>query len=197
MDKYNFDVEVNSLRSNYRTFKKYLLWMIFANLTLVVALVINLNREKIILVPQVSPEYKLWVTKSQVSPEYLNAMSRDALDLLLNITPNNVNAQHQELIKIVAPQYRAYLQGKLVDIAKQITQNNLSQNFYIENIRILDHSNVVYVDGNLNQYIDKNSASSNRQIYKVTFGVQNYSVQIKNIELIPENDHQLRELKHA
>jgi type IV conjugative transfer system protein TraE len=197
MDKFNFDAEINTLRSNYKTFKKYLLWMIGANLVLVLALVFNLNREKIILVPQVTPEYKMWITKYQASPEFLNTLSRNKLDLLLNITPNNVNAQHQELIRSVAPQYRAELQSKLAEIAKQITQNNLSQNFYIESIRIVNGGNVVYVEGILNQYIDKNMSSSAHQIYKLTFGVSNYAVQINNIELIPDNDQQLRDLKNA
>lgn len=197
MDKYNFDAEVNSLRSNYQTFKKYLLGMIIANVILVLALVFNLNREKIILTPQVAPEYKMWITKSQVSPEYLNALSRNVLDLLLNITPNNVNAQHQELIRLVVPKYRAELQSKLAEIAKQLTQNNLAQNFYIESIRVVNGGNIAYVEGSLNQYIDKNLSSSNRQIYKLTFSVSNYAVQINNIELIADNDPQLRDLQHG
>ena len=194
MDKFNFDAEVNSLRSNYQTFKKYLLWMIIANVVLVLALFFSLNREKIVLVPEVAPEYKIWLTKSQASPEYLNTLSRNTLDLLLNITPNSVSAQHNELMKLVAPKYHAELEFKLGEIAKQIIQNNLSQNFYIQNIRIINKSNVVYVDGDLNQYIDKNMSKSTRHIYKLAFGVHNYNVQIDNIELIPENDPQLRDL---
>lgn len=197
MDKFNFDAQVNSLRANHQAFKKYLIWMIIANVVLVLALVYSLNREKIILVPDVAPEYKIWVTKSQVSPEYLNTLSRNTLDLLLNITPNSVSAQHNELLKLVAPKYHDELQSKLGDIAKQIIQNNLSQNFYIQNIRIINKSNIVYVEGNLNQYIDKNLSKATLHIYKLTFGVNNYNVQINNIELIPENDPQLRDLNNG
>lgn len=196
MDKYNFDVEINTLKTNYQTFKKYLLYMIIANILLVIALVFNINREKIVLSPQVAPEYKLWIKKSQASPEYLNSLGRNALDLLLNITPNNVNAQHQELMRMIVPQYRNELQFKLSEIAKQIVQNSLAQNFYIENIRIINSTNIVYIRGTLNQYIDKNSFTSNIQTYKLTFEVNNYMVQLKNIELIPESDPQLRELHH-
>ncbi len=192
MDKYNFDVEIKALKNNYQIFKKYLLWMIIANVILVIALVFNINRETIVLSPQVAPEYKLWIKKSQASPEYLNSLSRNTLDLLLNITPNNVNAQHQELMRMVVSQYRNELQFRLTEIAKQISQNSLAQNFYIENIRIINDSNTVYIRGMLNQYIDRNVFSSNIQTYKLTFVVNNYMIQLQNIELIPENDPQLR-----
>lgn len=163
--------------------------MIVANIVLVISLIANVNREKIVLTPQIAPEFKLWIKKSEASPEYLNSLSRNVLDLLLNITPNNVSAQHQELMRMVIPQYRNELQFKLGAIAKQITQNSLAQNFYIENIRII--SNTVYIRGTLNQYIDKSAFNSTMQTYKLTFVVSNYMVQIKNIELVPENAPQL------
>ena len=197
MDKNNFDAQLNNLRTNHQTFKRYLGFMITANIILVVALLFSLNREKIVLVPQTAPEFKLWVSKSQVSPDYLNTLSRNVLDLLLNITPNSVAAQQQELMRLVAPKYRDDLQLRLADINRQITQNNLSQNFYIENIRIVNNSNVVYVEGDLNQYIDKNVANTTRQTYKLTFGVNNYYVQLQNVELISNSDPQLRDINHG
>lgn len=196
MDKFNFDAQINALRGNYQTFKKYLLLMILANIILVITLVFSMNRERVVIVPQVAPEYKMWLKTSQASPEYLNVISRNMLDLLLNISPHNVNAQHQELLRMVTAKYRAELQAKLTDIAKQIIQNNLSQNFYIENIRIINGSNIAYVRGTLNQYIDKNMAKSFTQTYKLTFGVNNYLAQLNNIELIPDNDPQLRDVKN-
>lgn len=193
MDKSNFDAELNALKRNYYVFKKYLLLMIISNVILVIALVFNTNREKVVLMPQVAPEYKMWINKSLASPEYLTILSRNVLDLLLNITPDSVKAQHQELMHIITPKYRAELQLKLTEIDKQITQNNLSQNFYIENIKIFNKDNVVYIRGVLNQYIDKNSASATQQIYKLVFIVQNYLPELTSIELIPANDPQLRD----
>ncbi len=170
--------------------------MVGCNAILVLALVFNINRERVVLVPQVSPEYKMWIKKTQVSPEYINTLSRNVLDLLLNVTSKNVNAQYQELMRIIAPKYRAELQAKLTDIAKQIIQNNLSQNFYIENIRIVNGTNIVYIRGLLNQFIDSNNSNSKQQTYKLTFAVKNYMVELNNIELIPDNDPQLRDLKN-
>ena len=193
MDKTNFDAEINSLRSNHRIFKSLLKWMICSNVILVLGLLYSLNREKVILVPQVAPEYKIWVKKAQVSPEYLNVLSRNLLDLLLNVTPNSVLAQQKELIENVSPQYREELNAKLTEIAKQITQNNLSQNFYITSIRVASSTNVVFVRGTLNQYLEKNLSNSSFQTYKLTFSVHNYMVSLTNVEQLPENDPQLRE----
>jgi hypothetical protein len=94
---------------------------------------------------------------------------------------------------MVAPKYRATLKNKLTDIADQLTKNNLSQNFYIQSIRIRKGKPIVYITGTLNQYIDKNSASETTQIYKLTFNVSNYNVQLENIETLEQNDPQLRD----
>lgn len=193
MEKRLSDQEMLILQSKYKSTKKYLNWMIVSNVILAGVLAFNINREKLVVVPQVAPEFKMWIEKSQVSNEYLVAMSRNILDLLLDITPSNVSAQQQALLNMVAPKYRAALKSKLDDIADQLTKNNLSQNFYIQNIRIRKGKPIVYITGTLNQYIDKNSASETTQIYKLTFTVSNYNVQLENIETLEPNDPQLRD----
>ena len=193
MERRLSDQETLVLQSKYKSIKKYLNWMIVSNVILAGVLAFNINREKLIVVPQVAPEFKMWIEKSQVSDEYLVAMSRNVLDLLLDITPSTVSAQQQALLNMVAPKYRATLKSKLDDIAEQLTKNNLSQNFYIQSIRIRKGKPIVYIAGTLNQYIDKNSASETTQIYKLTFTVSNYNVQLENIETLEQNDPQLRD----
>ena len=194
MDKFNFDDKLNSLERNYITFKRLLLVSMLGNLVLVFILLTMINKEKIILVPQVAPEDKLWIAQAQVSNEYLSALSRNIVDLMLSITPSNVEAQHQELLKLIASKYQADLKTKLSNISKVITQNNISQNFYIQNIKIIHGKNIVYINGGLNEYIDKTLASTTNQIYKLSFIVGNYSVQLVNFELVNEKDDQLRGL---
>jgi type IV conjugative transfer system protein TraE len=194
MDKFNFDDKLNSLERNYITFKRLLLVSMLGNLVLVFILLATINKEKIILVPQVAPEYKLWIAQTQVSNEYLSVLSRNIVDLMLSITPSNVEAQHQELLKLIASKYQADLKTKLSNISKVITQNNISQNFYIQNIKIIHGKNIVYINGSLNEYIDKTLASTTNQIYKLSFIVGNYSVQLVNFELVNEKDDQLRGL---
>lgn len=197
MEKKKFDKAVADSRSNSSMLKKYLMGMVVSNVILVLALVFNINRERVVIVPQISPEFKMWISKSQVSPEYLNILSRNMLDLLLNITPNSVNSQQKELLTSIDPKYRDVLQAKLTDISSQLIQNNLSQNFYIDSIRVLTKGNIVYAKGTLIQYIDKTMSNSSQQIYKLSFNVSNYKVKLTNIELIPANDPQLREIKNA
>lgn len=193
MERRLSDQESLLLQSKYKSTKKYLNWMIVSNVILAGVLAFNNNRERIVISPQVAPEFKMWVEKSQVSNEYLVVMSRNVLDLLLDITPSTVLAQQQALLNMVAPKYQAALKSKLDDIAEQLTKNNLSQNFYIQSIRIRKGKPIVYITGTLNQYIDKNSASETTQIYKLTFTVSNYNVQLENIETLEPNDPQLRD----
>ncbi len=195
MDRLNFDDRLNSLHSNQTLFKRLLVLMIGANVILSLVLCSTINKEKIILVPQVAPEYKLWISQNQVSNEYLSQLSRNVLDLMLNITPENVTAQHQEILHLVTPKYTASLKDKLSKIAKLITTNNISQNFYISNVKILHSKNTVYIVGTLNEYIDQTLVSTTNKIYKLSFAVNNYGVSLNNFELINDNAPELRDIR--
>ena len=195
MDKYNFDEKINTIMRNHLLFKRLVFIEIIAIIILLLILGSVINKKIVILVPQVAPEYKLWVGQSQVSNEYLTTLSRNVMDLMLNITPYNVDAQHQEILNIVASEYQAPLKAKLLNIAKIIHENNISQNFYIEKISIIHDKSVVYISGNLNEYIDKTLASVVNQIYKLTFKASNYGVSLVNFELIDDKDPQLKDIR--
>jgi type IV conjugative transfer system protein TraE len=192
MDKYNFDEKINTVMRNHLLFKRLVFIEIIAIIILLLMLWFNINKKIVVLVPQVAPEYKLWVGQSQVSNEYLTTLSRNVLDLMLNITPYNVDAQHQEMLNIVSSEYQAHLKSKLSNIAKIIHENNISQNFYIEKISIIHNKNIAYINGNLNEYIDKTFSAVSNQTYKLTFKVSNYGVKLMNFELIDDKDQQLK-----
>lgn len=195
MDKYNFDEKINTIMRNHVLFKRLVFIEIIAIIILLLILGSVINKKIVVLVPQVAPEYKLWVGQSQVSNEYLTTLSRNVMDLMLNITPYNVDAQHQEMLNVVASEYQAPLKAKLSNIAKIIHENNISQNFYTEKISIIHDKSVVYISGNLNEYIDKTLASVVNQIYKLTFKVSNYGVRLVNFELIDDKDPQLKDIR--
>ncbi len=195
MDKLTFEQQLTKLKNNYQTFKRYLGGMILANVVLALGLVYSIFHERIVMSPFMSPEYKMMVSNSKASPEYLNLLSRNVLDLLLNITPNNVQAQQSELMTMVDSKYRDELQSKFIDIGTQVKSNNLSQNFYVQTIKIINKPNVVFVTGTLNQYIDKNVSSSTRQNYKLTFIINNYIPKIAGVEQLADNDPQMKELR--
>ena len=153
MDKFNFDKQLNTLERNHGLYRRLVIIMFVINIGLIFVLNKTVGQEKIILVPQVAPEYKLWVSSSQVSNEYLAVLSRNVMDLLLNVTPVNVQAQHKELLNIIAPQYQASLKSQLTKISGPLEQNNISQNFYISNIKIVKGKPIVYIYGTVNDYL--------------------------------------------
>lgn len=195
MDKLTFEQQIKNLKKGYQLFKKYLGWMVLANVVLAFGLVYSIFHERVVMSPVMAPEYKMMITNNKASPEYLNLLARNILDLLLNITPNNVQAQQNELMTLVDSKYRDELQSKLMDIATQVKTNNLSQNFYVQTIKIINKDNVIYVMGTLNQYIDKNISSSKHQNYKLTFIINNYIPKIAGIEQLADNDPQMKELR--
>lgn len=197
MDKFNFDVKLNNYEKNEVLYKKIVLGQLILNIILVIWLIVAYAHEKIILVPEVAPEDKIWVTNSQVSNEYLNTIGRNVMDLLLNVTPEDVDSQHKELLGMVASKYRPVLMPKLAELAKNIKENNISQNFYIDSIRIIQDSGVVYVNGELREYIDNTLSHSTTQIYRLNFKVQNYRTVLQGFELVPADDPQLKDLQNA
>lgn len=195
MDKKTFDEELNSLREAVKTKSRNEKLLVIGNVILAGVLALNYNKERIVQVPTMAPQYKMMISNNKASPEFLDAMSRNILDLLLDITPNNVQAQQNMLISMAEPKYRDELQSKLMDIASQIKSNNLSQNFYIQSVKIVNKPNVVFVTGTLNQYIDKNIANSTRVNYKLTFSIKNFNATIAGIEQLADNDPQMKELR--
>ncbi len=195
MQKKTFEDEINSLRSSVKTKARNEKLLVISNVILAGIVAFIFNHERVVMVPAMAPEYKMMISSDKASPEYLDNYSRTILDLLLNITPNNVQAQQNMLIGMVDPKYRDELQDKLIEIGSQVKGNNLSQNFYIQNIRIINKPNVVFVTGTLNQYIDKNIATSKKINYKLTFNVRNYNARLTGIEQLADNDPQMKELR--
>lgn len=195
MQKKTFEDEINSLRSSVKTKTRNEKLLVISNVILAGVVAFSFNHERVVVVPAMAPEYKMMISSDKASPEYLDNYSRTILDLLLNITPNNVQAQQNMLIGMVDPKYRDELQDKLIEISSQVKGNNLSQNFYIQNIRIINKPNVVFVTGTLNQYIDKNIATSKKINYKLTFNVRNYNARLTGIEQLADNDPQMKELR--
>lgn len=195
MQKKTFEDEINSLRSSVKTKARNEKLLVISNVILAGIVAFSFNYERVVVVPAMAPEYKMMISSDKASPEYLDNCSRTILDLLLNITPNNVQAQQNMLIGMVDPKYRDELQDKLIEIGSQVKGNNLSQNFYIQNIRIINKPNVVFVTGTLNQYIDKNIATSKKINYKLTFNVRNYNARLTGIEQLADNDPQMKELR--
>jgi len=113
---------------------------------------------------------------------------------MLNVTPDNVDAAHQEVLKFIASKHEALIKSKLANIAKIIHENNISQNFFINTVKIIHNKNTVFIRGTLAEYIDQTLASQVGQIYKLTFKVQNYGVQLDTFELINNNDPQLKDI---
>lgn len=195
MQKKTFEDEINSLRSSVKIKARNEKLLVISNVILAGVIAVTFNHERIVTVPAMAPQYKMMISNDKASPEYLDNYSRNILDLLLNITPNNVQAQQNMLIGMVDPKYRDELQSKLIDIANQVKSNNLSQTFYIQQVRIINKPNVVFVTGMLNQFIDKNIANSKRVNYKLSFNVSNYNARLTGIEQLADNDPQMKELR--
>ncbi len=192
MDKNRYSDKLEIQDKQIKKQASIIKYLIGANIILGLTIATNYNREKIVISPQVAPEYKMFVTKGSASDTYLSALSRNVLDLMLNITPENADAQKSAIMDITAPDLRPSLTDKLNKIISSIKENNLSQNFYIENIQTIQGKNIVFVKGELYQYINGDTAAKTPQMYKLTFKVNNYNVQLTDVSLAQADDELLK-----
>jgi len=192
MDKKVFESHKSSIAKNNHLFRRVIMLLTLTILVLVISLMMCINREKIILVPQVSSETKMWVSSTEVSNEYLTMLSRNIIDLMFNLTPDNVVAQHKEVLRFVSSQNTKVMTNKLAAIEELITKSNISQNFFIKEIRIINKKHIVYVSGELKEYIDTTLSSNVTQIYKLDFKVSDFGALLDDFALIKPDDPQLK-----
>ncbi|HFF9746724.1 TPA: TraE/TraK family type IV conjugative transfer system protein, partial [Klebsiella pneumoniae] len=107
--------------------------------------------------------------------------------LRLNVTPETVDAQHQQLLRYVLPASQNSLKVHLAEDAKRIKDNNVNSTFYMTSMRAWPAEN--RVDSRI--YFDQNGVLSKR------FGLTAVPVRITpapsgerlNIETFPPVPH--------
>lgn len=98
------------------------------NVLLFFAMFVVITHERIVIVPPVI-EKPLWVTSSQVSPEYLSEMSLFFANLRLNVTASNAASQRDILLRFIDPQHYNEIKSDLLNEGEALKKNHVATAF--------------------------------------------------------------------
>lgn len=93
------------------------------------------------------------VSQNQADASYIEQLGLSFIALRLNVTPETVDAQHEQLLRYVAPGAQNSLKVQLAADARRIKENNVNATFYMTSVRAWPAENRVDIRGELKTWI--------------------------------------------
>ncbi|TWY00960.1 type IV conjugative transfer system protein TraE [Klebsiella pneumoniae] len=109
------------------------------------------------------------VSQNQADASYIEQLGLSFVALRLNVTPETVDAQHQQLLRYVLPASQNSLKVQLAEDAKRIKDNNVNSTFYMTSMRAWPAENRVDIRGELKTWIGDSKPYSEIKSYVIQF----------------------------
>ena len=126
------------------------------------------NEQKVVVTPMLY-HAPFAVSQNQSDASFLEQMALSFISLRLNVTPETVDAQHDQLLKFVYPASQNDLKILLAEDAKRIKENNVNSCFYWTFARAYPIENRVEVRGELKTWIGNSRPYSDFKHYVLQF----------------------------
>jgi conjugal transfer pilus assembly protein TraE len=111
-----------------------------------------IGNERTVLVPP-SIDRTFWVSRDQVSREYLEEMASYISFLVLNVSPGDVDWKRRLYLNYAAPDVHADLKAKGEVEADRLRQNNASTSFLIQQLSASERDQSVVLTGLLRRQV--------------------------------------------
>ncbi len=141
------------------------------NMMLFAAIFIIKGGERIVVVPPVI-EKPLWVTSSQVSPEYLSDMTLYFVSLRLNVTTSNATSQRDTLLRFVAPEHYQDIKTELLLETERLKKNHITTAFFPTNIEVNTNKLLAKVTGDMHTTVGDVHLPSKPISYQISYRYQ-------------------------
>lgn len=126
------------------------------------------NKQKTVVTPMLF-RAPFAVSQNQSDASYLQQMALSLIALRLNVTPETVNASHEQLLTYVRPAAQNDLKIKLAEDAKRIKDNNVNSAFYMTSVQVYPAISRVEVRGQLKTWIGDSKPYLDMKHYVLTF----------------------------
>jgi len=153
--------------------------LLMSNLFLSV-FVISADKE-IVLVPN-SIDQEVSVKNGKMSNSYLEALSRDVVHLMLDVTPSNIEYAAKSILKMTHPEFYGPLKIALNERAKDIINRKISTFFSGQSIIVGDDKASVVVIGKLSTFLGKEEVSVEEKSYAISYSYEGFRPLIINFE---------------
>ena len=129
--------------------------------------------KEMVLVPN-SLNQEASIINGKMSPAYVEALTRDVINLMLNITPANVEYATKSILKITHPKFYGQLKTALNDRSKDVINRRISVYFSPQSITPTEDQKGVFVVGKLSTYLGKEEVSSEDKTYSITYAFEGF-----------------------
>lgn len=152
----------------------YICLGIFAALSLTTNIIQGINNHRLQTEQKVAVTPMLFsapfsVSQNQTDASYLEQLGLSFIALRLNVTPETVDAQHQQLLRYVFPASQNSLKVQLAEDAKRIKENNVNGTFYMTSVRSYPADGRVDIRGELKTWIGDSKPYSEIKSYVLQF----------------------------
>ncbi len=157
--------------------------LLFINLLL--AFVIISTDKEIVLVPNFLEQPSI-ISKQKASKQYTEALTRDIVNLMLNVTPENTDYIEKNILQITHPKFYGQLKVALNARSKDIISRRISTYFLPKTMTVEEKG--VYVIGNLATFLGKEEVSSEEKTYFIEYSFEGFRPLLVGFAEIVKND---------
>lgn len=138
---------------------------------LVVAASLAATRDReVVLVPTFSKA--LTISKSGISADYLELVTRDAALMLLNRSPESLDYWMAQILELAAPAHHGELKAELVRIVEEQRGSDVAQAFVIKELNVDPERQTSEVSGTLKTFVGAQVIASDERKFRFTWTYQ-------------------------
>lgn len=169
MRRGKYQSELDTQRADRNWWRGVALGLLGVNAMLGLGLLGSQDKVRTVITPPVVSK-TFWVEGSSLDPVYVEQMALWLVPLRLDVSPSNVDYQHQLFLQYVKPSAHGVLQGDLAVEAARIKRDNIAQVFYPTSVEIKGLQAVV--TGRMVTMVGDKPTSTVNQKYQVNFEYQ-------------------------
>lgn len=138
------------------------------------------HSERVVIVPPDIPK-TFWIEKNKVSSEYLEAMSIFVVNLLLDVSPSNIEFSQQQLLKYISPGFYTQMKERLHEESERIKREGITTYFKIQKLKVKENMEV-NIEGILTSFVGGDKVNEEKQNYKIGWDFEGGRISLLRFE---------------
>jgi len=150
--------------------------IMFLTSFLQIIVIFRQNKEVVLVPSSLSGEVSL--STKRVSASYLESITRDVINTMLDVTPSNVNYSSEQILKITHPAFYGQLKQQLSQRTQDIVSRKITTNFYAQSMIANTTNNQVFASGKLLTFLGTKMVLEEEKTYSIGYEYNNFKLWI-------------------